>query len=120
MLDLLTLNADQLGILAVIAAKRDQAETIGTNCEKQANAPGYSNSSDFLSGDAVSGMLAGGTGRSCIAAALVSEVDDHWSLLLLRRRRIISRRRRAVRCWCSVWWGCSVRLSVHLSSNDYK
>lgn len=60
LLDLLTLDTDQLGIFAVIAAKRNQAETIGTDCEEQADAPGNGDSSDFLSGDTVSGMLAGG------------------------------------------------------------
>lgn len=117
----MTLNADQLCVLAVVAAKRDQAETVGADCEKKADAPGNGHSSDFLSGDAVSGVLAGRAGRSSIVVVVVSEVDDHGSLLLGLRRRIVSRRRRcAVRCGCSVWWGCSVRLSVHLFFNDYK
>lgn len=56
----MTLNADQLCVLAVIGAKRDQAETVGTDCEKEADAPSNGDSSDFLSGDAVSGVLASG------------------------------------------------------------
>lgn len=118
----MTLNADQLCVLAVVAAKRDQAETIGADCEKKADAPGNGHSSDFLSGDAVSGVLAGGAGRSTIVVVVVPEVDDHGALLLgLLRRRVVGRRGRgSVRCGCSVWWGCSVRLSVHLLFNDYK
>jgi hypothetical protein len=90
----LAFGAQELSVLAALAAAKHGDGSDTASHEEQAEAPSDSDSSAFLSGD-VGGVMGADSadGSTGVIVVVVSQVDDHRSLLYRLRRgwRVVGR-----------------------------